>query len=141
VGGFRSFVVLSILGLVVFLAPLSPAATRGQIARGKYLVEQVGMCADCHSPRDEKGAFVRERWLRGSKLDFQPVHPIPNFATEAPEIAGLPDWNDADAVKLLSTGLAPGGQPLRPPMPMYKLTVADARAVVAYLRSLAPSAK
>ena len=34
------------------------------------------------------------------------------------------------------TGLAPNGQPARPPMPQYKMNRADAEAVVAYLESL-----
>jgi len=30
-----------------------------QIEHGKYLVERVGMCGDCHSPRNERGEFVK----------------------------------------------------------------------------------
>jgi len=33
-------------------APPTPAA---KVERGKYLVENVGMCGDCHTPRNERG--------------------------------------------------------------------------------------
>jgi mono/diheme cytochrome c family protein len=119
-------------------ASLAPAAPRNaaQIARGKYLVEQVAMCADCHTPRGERGAFDRSKWLQGAALGFAPKEPIPGFSGYAPGIAGLSGWNDAEAVKVLSTGLTAGGKPLAPPMPQYKMTRADAAAVVAYLKSL-----
>ena len=36
------------------------------IARGKYLVSGVGMCADCHSTRNEKGEISEAQWLQGA---------------------------------------------------------------------------
>jgi len=38
-----------------------PAAKAAVIARGKYLVEDSGQCQDCHTPRNEKGEFVKEK--------------------------------------------------------------------------------
>lgn len=130
-----------ILTLSVSAGSVITTAADPRIARGKYLVEQVAMCIDCHTPRDQKGQFIRERWLQGGPLDFQPVHPMPIFASNAPGIAGLPGWTEAEAVKLLQTGLGLEGKPLRPPMPMYKMSKADAAAVVAYLKSLKPLKK
>ncbi len=131
-----------ILFLAAVLLLLSSGFTAAQpgkeIARGKYLVEQVAMCVDCHSPRNERGEFIKEKWLQGSTLDFQPIHPMPVWAGVAPIIAGLGGWKEADLIKLLQTGLGPDGNPLRPPMPPYKMNAADARAVVAYLKSLKP---
>jgi mono/diheme cytochrome c family protein len=126
------------LGSAVGAAAVAPAAPRdaARIARGKYLVEQVGMCADCHTPRGEHGEFDRSKWLQGAALEFEPKHPIPGFAGFAPGIASLPGWTDAEAITLLSTGAMPNGKPLAPPMPQYKMTREDAAAVVAYLRSL-----
>src|SRR6185312_17425250 len=67
-------------------------AKMAQIKRGEYIVERVGMCADCHTPRTQTGEFNRSLWLQGSALDFRPMHPIPGFATVAPQIAGLPTF-------------------------------------------------
>jgi len=105
-------------------------------ARGKYLVESVAMCADCHTPRNQDGAFDRSRWLQGSDIDFQPAHALPNWAGKAPGIAGLPKLGDAAVIRLLETGLMPDGQPARPPMPQYRMSHEDAAAVADYLKSL-----
>lgn len=115
-----------------------PRASSAQVARGKYLVEQVGMCADCHSPRDQKGEFIRERWLQGSELDFKATAPMPKWATVSPPIAGLPGWSEASAVTFLMTGKEPNGETADPPMPQYRMNRDDATAVVAYLKSLPP---
>lgn len=112
--------------------PSSPAAS---IERGRYLVENVGLCADCHSPRNEKGEFAMDLWLKGAALPFQPTVEMP-WSPVAPPIAGLPSMNDAEAVHFLTTGERPDGSRPRPPMPPYRFSQADAVAVTAYLRSL-----
>lgn len=110
-------------------------APDAQIQRGKYLVEDVAMCADCHTPRDAKGRFIRSEWLQGNILDFKPDSPRP-FAAVAVPIAGLPGFTDVQAVKFFETGLDATGQPALPPMPQFRFKPADAAAVVACLRSL-----
>ena len=95
------------------------------------------MCGDCHSPHNEKGELIRERQLQGTPLPFKPAVPMPLWADKAPNIAGLPGWEDKDAVKFLMTGLTYSDLPARPPMPQYRFNREDATAIVAYLRSLA----
>jgi len=113
-----------------------PADKAAQIERGRYLVEGVGMCIDCHSPRLATGEYDRSRWLMGSPLPFAPSVPMPAWAPAAPSIAGLENYTDEEAVKLMVTGVTPLESPLRPPMPQYRMNADDAEAVVAYLRSL-----
>ncbi len=115
-------------------APAKPASKQ-QIAHGEYLVGVAG-CPDCHTPMNEKGELIQAKWLQGTKLFFAPTAPIPNWADTSVNIAGLPGWDHEKAVQLLMTGLAPNGQPPRPPMPQYHMNRADAEAVVAYLESL-----
>jgi mono/diheme cytochrome c family protein len=112
-----------------------------KIARGKYLVESVAHCGECHSPHNEKGEPVPGKQLKGATLDFKPITPMPIWADKAPNIAGMRGWEDADAVKFFMTGLAYNDLPARPPMPQYKMNKEDAEAVVAYLKSLSPTAK
>jgi mono/diheme cytochrome c family protein len=136
-----------LLVLVLGASTFSPATAQSDqtaneerlITRGRYLVERVAMCADCHSPRDERGEFIRARWLGGSPLFFKPTAPIPDWADLAVPIAGLPGWTEADAAKFLATGAVPGGNPARPPMSAVRLRTRDAAAVVAYLKSLPPA--
>lgn len=106
------------------------------VAHGEYLVKEIGQCADCHTPFNDKGDYVQEKWLQGAKLTFAPTVPMPVWADTSANIAGLPGWDHAQAVKFFMTGLAPNGQPARPPMPQYHMYKTDAEAVVAYLESL-----
>jgi mono/diheme cytochrome c family protein len=107
------------------------------IARGRYLVENIGMCADCHSPRNERGELIPAQSLMGSPLGFAPTFPMPAWTPVAPPIAGLPTMTEAEAVKFLREGTRPDGSRPRPPMPEFRLNEADATAVAAYLKSLA----
>lgn len=128
---------LALATIAVSVAAGEPGSkSKGTVARGKYLVEQVAMCVDCHSPRNEKGEYVRERWLQGAALTFKPTVPMPSWAEAAPPLAGLPGWTEAQLVTLLTTGKDQKGKPAEPPMPEYRMTREDAAAVAAYLASL-----
>jgi mono/diheme cytochrome c family protein len=106
------------------------------VARGKYIVEGVAACSDCHTPRGANAEPNRSRWLAGAPVFFQPAQPVPGWPLTAPRLAGLPPGTDSEIVTLLTTGLWRNGKPLRPPMPRFRMTRPDAEAVVAYLKSL-----
>ena len=114
----------------------SSPAVSAQIEHGKYLVERVCLCGDCHSPRNDKGEFDRAQWLQGELISFKPDHPMP-FAAIAPPIAGLPSYaKDEAALRFLETGTNTAGKLAMAPMPQFRFNHEDAQAVVAYLRSL-----
>jgi mono/diheme cytochrome c family protein len=113
-----------------------PAAN---IARGKYIVEGLAVCSQCHTPRDSDGVLDRAHWLEGAALWLIPAQPVEHWPLQAPRIAGNPPGTDAEMMKLLTTGIWRDGKPLRPPMPQFRMTEPDAEAVVAYLKSLEPS--
>jgi mono/diheme cytochrome c family protein len=117
-------------------ADVDPAKA-AQIKHGQYIVERVGMCGDCHTPKTDTGEYDRTAWLQGDVLDFKPTHPVPSFAMMAPPIAGLPTLpTDELAIRFLETGTNAAGKTAMPPMPRIRLEHEDAVAVVAYLRSL-----
>ncbi|MGA3265417.1 MAG: c-type cytochrome [Verrucomicrobiota bacterium] len=129
-----------VLGLAASAADTNqvaqPAADTAVIQRGKYLVERVAMCGECHTPRDEQGHLDHAHWLQGNVLDYKPTNSRP-FTPIAPPIASLPSYATDDlAVRFLETGQTANGKPAQPPMPQFRLTHDDAIAVVAYLRSL-----
>jgi mono/diheme cytochrome c family protein len=135
------FLALLVLGLALSLPRSSAQASAGNLDHGKYLVEQVARCGDCHSPKNEKGEPMPGKELRGAPLLFKPITPPSDWADKAPNIAGLRAWEEADAVKFLTTGIAYNDLPPRPPMPRYHMNREDAEAIVAYLKSLSPLAK
>jgi mono/diheme cytochrome c family protein len=116
----------------------SSAAT---IERGRYLVQQVGLCGDCHTPRNEKGEPIPDQALQGASTIFKPLQPVPNWAEYTPALAGFPGFSDDQALTFLTTGKDTAGQLAAPPMPQYRFSREDAAAVLAYLKSLAPIKK
>jgi hypothetical protein len=136
----------NVVAFVLLLVPVlsgqqqKPHATSAAtIARGRYLVESTGLCQDCHTPRNEKGEFIKEEWLKGATLSFKPIGQMPVWADKSVNIAGLPGWDKDAAIKFMMTGIGPNDLPPRPPMPGYRFNRPDAEAVVAYLKSLAPA--
>jgi hypothetical protein len=110
-----------------------------EIARGKYIVENVAKRTECHSPRDqngENGKNGKGLSLCGAKLVFAPITPNASWAESAPNIRGIGGYNEESAVTLFSSGIAKNYGRLAPPMPTYNMTEDDARAVYKYLKSL-----
>lgn len=111
-----------------------------KIERGKYLVEEVGRCQECHTPVLESGEFDRTQWLKGATLVGIPAKPIPDWHQKAPDITSTSRlwerWKVEGFVKFLQTAKNPRGGKAGPPMPAYKVTAEDAEAMTAYLKSL-----
>ncbi len=134
----RVFVLSAVVCLSLSAMAQKSSKPAGNVAHGKYLVNQVGMCVDCHSPRNEKGQLIEEKALQGAPIMFNPAVEMP-WAGTAPPIAGMDGWTDAQAIKFFTTGVDKDGKQPRPPMPPYRFSKSDAAAVVAYLRSLKQS--
>ena len=94
------------------------------------------MCELCHTPRDESGNPIKNKWLMGGATQLRPAYESPHWAVIEPRLAGRPPGTDADFIKLLTTGISRTGAPPRPPMPPFRMTRPDAEAVLAYLKSL-----
>jgi len=125
-----------LVGILACRMTVAQPAAPAQIQHGKYLVEYVAMCVQCHTPRDANGALDRTRLLQGAPIPVPAPFPMSRWAFEAPKIAGLPGWTVEDAMRLLQTGMSATGYTPRPPMPPFRMTQEDAAAVVAYLKSL-----
>jgi hypothetical protein len=112
------------------------AASGGDVARGKYIVEDVAMCGNCHTPRLSDGQLDRSRWLAGASNPFLPAQPTSSWPINAPRLAGTPPTTNEGMITLLTTAVWIDGNPLKDPMPHFHMTRADAEAVLAYLKSL-----
>ncbi len=112
------------------------APAQGAVDRGRYLVEDVAMCEECHTPRDAGGNLDESRRLQGAQIWIMPVHANPNWAMNAPALAGFGGYSDEQGEAVLEKGLGPNGEPIRQPMHIYHMNHADAQAIIAYLRSL-----
>jgi mono/diheme cytochrome c family protein len=125
-------------------SPAAAQSNKAQIARGKYLVE-FGGCNDCHTPGYFLGKPDAAKYLGGSDVGFE----IPGLGVFVPpnltpdKDTGLGSWTAKQITAALQTGVRPDGRILAPIMPWRAfagLTVADAAAIVAFLKSLPPVA-
>ena len=109
---------------------------KGNVEHGRYIVEHVAMCIECHSGRDARGAILQSERFLGAPIPFAP--PWPNdWAMRAPRNKGLPGYSDDLALRLLTQGaIGRNGEQLRPPMPRFRMTVQDAADVIAFMREV-----
>ncbi len=143
-----ALLLLLLLALTNFgLAQTAPSSGKaggqkdGAVARGEYIVDNLAVCSQCHTPRDSNGRPDRSHWLEGAAVWLKSAEPVENWPLQAPRIAGSLPGTDAEMVKLLTTGIWKTGNHLRPPMPQFRMKPEDAEAVVAYLKSVTPSPK
>lgn len=116
------------------------AANAAQIDHGRYLVEEIAKCGDCHTPMLPSGKADTSKWLKGATLAFKPIADIPVWQGTSPDLTSSghlwKTWGESGLLKFLTTGVAPNGHPARPPMPAYRMKPVDARAIITYLKSL-----
>ncbi len=122
--------------------PLVPEPRKDDVwNRGAYLVRALGHCGECHTPRDALGGPKRGMELAGT--DAGPEGGvIPNITPD--EETGIGRWSAGDIASLLESGLMPDADYVGGQMGEVvdentgRLTDADRRAIVAYLRALDP---
>lgn len=108
-----------------------------QLARGRYLVEALAHCGECHTPRDGLGGLDTARWLAGA--------PNPSGRGQIPALT--PDklsWGADEIAYYLETGFTPdydsaGGHMVAVVENFSKLTAEDRAAVAAYVKAVKPA--
>jgi mono/diheme cytochrome c family protein len=120
--------------------PFTPDAGRPAAwNRGAYLVNGLGHCAECHSPRNFLGGIVTAQRFAGG--------PNPEGEGWVPNITqkGLDEWSVKDFDYFLETGNLPdgdnaGGSMARVIKNTSQLPANDRAAMAQYLKSLPPVA-
>jgi mono/diheme cytochrome c family protein len=116
------------------------ASGDAKVARGKYLVEEVARCQDCHTPKMENGNYIKSQWMKGATMNITPAAPVPGWHATTPDVTPAGQvwkrWGEEGMVNFLMTGKNPRGGAAGPPMPAYMLKREDAEAIVAFLKSL-----
>lgn len=103
--------------------------------RGAYLVQALGHCGECHTPRNFFGASKKDRQLAGGK--GPDAKNVPNLTPTR-----LEKLSDGDLKDLLTSGIYPDGDLPAEAMAEVirnttsQLTAQDLDALIAYLRSL-----
>jgi len=133
--------ILSLLMLsAVFISGASWAATpkAAVLERGKYLMEGVVACGNCHMARGDQGQPLPEKGLSGGMVfDELPFKAIAANITPDPQ-TGIGKWTDAQLALAIREGVRPDKSVIGPPMPIgfYRhLADDDLAAIIAYLRA------
>ena len=107
------------------------------VNRGAYLVQALGHCGECHTPRNFLGGLPKNRFLAGGK--GPDGKRVPNLTPTR-----LKKWDDPDLKGFLTTGMTPEGDVPAESMgevirnTTSQLTAEDLAALITYLRSLPP---
>jgi mono/diheme cytochrome c family protein len=139
VPGYRS--VLTPIWLQFFGRSLSPTKkipSRG-LERGRYLVDHVSLCGDCHTPRNFLGIPDRSLYLAGTKEGPLGAE-VPNITPD--KETGIGKWTRNDIAHFLQTGVKPDKTEAEELMAevldggFKKITREDALAIADYLKSV-----
>ncbi|MES2561118.1 MAG: cytochrome c, partial [Pseudomonadota bacterium] len=116
------------------------AKATAQVNRGRYLVQALGHCGECHTPRNVLGASIKDHVLAGGRGPEDKR--VPNLTPTR-----LKSWSDADLRTFFQSGDTPDGDSVNETMAEVvrnttaKLTPDDVNAMIAYLRTLPPLAE
>ncbi|SLN18499.1 Nicotinate dehydrogenase subunit B [Pseudoruegeria aquimaris] len=110
-----------------------------QLERGRYLVEALGHCGECHTPRNALGGLKTGEWLAGA------VNPDGKGRTPGITPATL-DWSAGDVAEYLSSGFTPdfdsvGGHMAAVVENTAQLSQEDRDAIAAYVKAVPEVAK
>jgi mono/diheme cytochrome c family protein len=118
--------------------PFTPDPARSaQWNRGAYLVNSLGHCVECHSPRNFLGGIVAsQRFAGGPNTEGEGW--VPNITQK-----GIGDWSEKDIAYFLETGQTPDGDTIGGSMGRVirntsQLSEGDRAAIAEYLKSLPP---
>lgn len=134
------------------VAVFTAKATPERLARGRYLMETVAGCFDCHAPfKTVNGVVTGLDLSKKGAGRVAPAEPLsmrlpPGSLIVAPNITpdratGIGTWSDADIERAIRHGVAKDGRPLFETMPYWEfrvLTDEDVKSIIVYLRSLRP---
>src|SRR5262245_8743068 len=129
-----------IFGCVALLAAVgaTAAAAQAPLERGRYLVDTVMTCHNCHTPMGPNGPQFDKALPGGLRFDEPPFDVTASNITPHAE-TGIGKWSDADIKKALLDGVQPAGHHLaeakRSGFYNY-LTPGNLDANLTYLRAL-----
>jgi len=125
---------ITLLAVVLGGCSSDPSEPSDPVARGHQTVVEE-QCETCHTP-----SHATSLTLSGADEPQPTSQAFPSNLTPDPE-TGIREWDDDTLVQAILTGVDDENEPLCPPMPRFAdegMSEAEARNIVAYLRSLDP---
>jgi mono/diheme cytochrome c family protein len=116
------------------------AAAQTPLERGRYLMQGIVACGNCHTQNTPQGPMPGMELAGGTKFEEPFGIAYASNITPDPE-TGIGKWTDEQIITAIRDGKRPDGSIIGPPMPsaLYRdVSDEDVRAIVAYLRSVKP---
>lgn len=129
-----------VTALAIAAVMLSAARAETPLERGTYLMRSIVACGNCHTPKGPQGELPGMELAGGLKIEEDMFTAIAPNITPDPE-TGIGKWTDAQIIAAIREGRRPDGTIIGPPMPiaLYRgVSDDDAKAIVAYLRTVKP---
>lgn len=136
--GSLSCLAMSVALLAFWL--IGPTADAGEIERGRYLVEALAACDNCHTPRGAAGYDLSNRFSGGAQTFADKSYVVRGSNISPDGETGVGAWSNEELRAAIVDGIGRNGR-LAPVMPSdsYKpLTPSDLDAIIAFLRSAPP---
>ena len=108
---------IGLLSLCLVVAAAAPVQAQSPVERGRYLVEVLGACGNCHTPKGPTGDLPGKHLAGGFQLEDEGLGTwiSPNI-TPDPE-TGIGRWTDEEVIRAIREGRGRDGKTLGPPMP------------------------
>jgi mono/diheme cytochrome c family protein len=119
---------------------LMAARADEQLDRGRYLVNSVVACGNCHTPKSTDGKPTGPELSGGEPINSPVFSAFPANITPDME-TGIGKWTDAQIIDAIRNGRRPDGTIIGPPMAIAfyrEMSDTDVKAIVAYLRQVKP---
>jgi mono/diheme cytochrome c family protein len=126
------------LAAMLITLPAFAQADAARVERGRYLVEGIAGCGNCHTPQGPQGPVAGKALAGGLPFREKVFTAYSSNITPDPE-TGIGRWTDAQIATAIREGKRPDGSLIGPPMPfeLYRgIADADLAAIVAYLRTV-----
>jgi len=126
--------------LLLFCLCLQSAFAESPTERGRYVVEVIAACGNCHTPSGPDGRDMSRHLAGGLHITDGGIDAWTANITQDRE-TGIGDWSDEQITRAIREGIRPDGSMIGPIMPigLYRnISDVDIRAIVAYLRTIKP---
>jgi len=131
---------IRITALTILMMASLQAKAETAIERGRYLMESIVACANCHTPQGPQGPLAGMDLAGGLRIDDKAFTAYASNITPD-KTTGIGTWTEAQIISAIRNGRRPNGTLIGPPMPIgqYRnMSDDDVHAIVAYLHTVKP---
>jgi mono/diheme cytochrome c family protein len=125
-----------LLTLAASASTVWQAAAETPLERGTYLMRSISACGNCHTMPGSGPELAGGPPVVDEHFTAHPANITPDLET------GIGRWTDEQIITAIREGKRPDGSTIGPPMPVARyrgISDEDVKAIVAYLRQVAPA--